>query len=180
MIENLFETLEADDIAVEVYLASTTEWLYRWIGRIPEVVELEKLARNNQRNTRKLVKRTFELFDSPIEPGYRSEHEPALCCYAYVLYQLDNEEAQRAMNVLDRDTTYSYGWLRQILDRSLKNASTVDWSGGNRPFTIPRIFSFGSTVPITAKSEYDIEIDSVGFDDLSEAWSLENDYVEVG
>jgi len=167
MIERLFEAIESDDIATKVYLANTTEWLYRWIGRIPEVVELEKFARNDPHATSRLVSRTLALFDAPIKHGYRSEHEPALCCYAYVLYQLDSVEANRALTVLDQTANYAYGWLRQILDRSLRNASTVDRVNESFADYNNQILLFGSLVRSSAEEP---EANAFGaFDDYSEA-----------
>src|SRR5207249_12304127 len=77
---DLFEVIESDRVAAEFYLANDTDSLHRWIGRLPAVLALEALVASDPPTAELTSSRTLELFLVPVVPGYRSEHEPALCC----------------------------------------------------------------------------------------------------
>lgn len=121
MLGDLFKDIESDQVAAEFYLAGDTESLYRWIGRLPAVVAVKDLVKSDRQSAELLASRALELFHVPVTPGFRSEHEAALCCYACILCQTANERAREALRELYEGATPAYGWLRRLLDYCLSN-----------------------------------------------------------
>jgi hypothetical protein len=126
MAHDLFKVIESDQVAAEFYLASDTDWLCRWIERLPAVAELEDLVASDPLSADLLASHTLELFRAPVAPGCRSEHEPALCCYAFVLSHTDGSRARDVLNELNAKAGPSHGWLRRLLDRCQQDASAAD------------------------------------------------------
>jgi hypothetical protein len=122
MVLELLQKIESDEFAAEFYLASDIDWLCRWLGRNPEVVALEELVTLDPSRAELLASRTRELLSAPVPSGFRSEYEPALCCYAFVLSHSASDRTREILNELDAAADPSYGWLRRLLDRCLRAA----------------------------------------------------------
>ena len=90
-MNELLKIIESDVIAGQIYLANGTDWLYRWIGDIVAVNAIIDMLLSDELTTEQetyFTEHVIELYNSPIEPGYRSINEPALCCYAYIFVKM--------------------------------------------------------------------------------------------
>ena len=126
MLADLFKAIESDRVAGEFYLASDTDWLCRWMGRLPAVAKLEELTASNPLDAERLAARTLKVFHMPVAPGYRTEHEPALCCYAFVLSRIASKRGWEVLKELYTNAGPSHGWLRRVLDRCLRDDPAAD------------------------------------------------------
>ena len=152
MTAQLIEAIESPRTAAEFYLASSIDWLYAWISRQPAVQALEAVAAEDANGAELIADRSLCLLDAPIKAGYRSGHEPALCCYAFVLALSQRTVARIAVERLEASAAPEYGWLGPVLQVALGRTTTIQWDGSL--VTNPGIYlEFEDTVDVTEWSE---------------------------
>lgn len=127
MLADLFKEVEAPALTRAFYLASDTDWLLRQICGLRPVQALHGIVANDSDSLAELAGRCIKLFDARTEPGLLSDYEPAICCYAYVLAQLDQPVARAALDYLDARSGPIYGWLDRLMSRYLRNESTMSF-----------------------------------------------------
>jgi hypothetical protein len=123
MLAELLAEIEDDRLTSAFYLASTTGWLYRQIAELPAVTALRDLAMNDPAARTALASRAIELFDAPSEPGYRSDHETPICCYAYVLAQLHDDKARETLAYLATNVGAAHGWLLLLMPLYVRDSA---------------------------------------------------------
>jgi hypothetical protein len=171
---DLFALIESPQTASEFYLASDTNWLYRWIQRNPAVQALTELVFTTPGCAERLASRALALFRAPVKPGFRTEHEPALCCYAFILAQINHEHTRPALMVLDAGAGPAYGWLRRLLDECLRKTSTTSSvSEGYAPLEMRNV-RLGTTTPTTVAKTALVTSSESSFDTTAESWSSED------
>ncbi len=100
-------------------------WLHLRISELEPVRDLLRLAQHNDTVVSEVAERAVELFERPVEAGYRSEYEAPICCYAYVLRHLDHPVARAALDLLYARAGAEYGWLDRLLGILLDSQPTV-------------------------------------------------------
>jgi hypothetical protein len=178
MLSDLLNIVESDRTAAEFYLLSDTESLYRWIAGIPAVSVLESLMAADLVNAELVATRSLELFQAPVTPGYRSEFEPSICCYSYVLSRSLNENARWVLSQLDTQCGPEHGWLRRLLNRCLQNESTSESLEETYMPTRPGSVSLVTTTLSTTVQPALTATNDTSFDFLMEFWSSD-DYVDL-
>jgi hypothetical protein len=173
MISDLFAEIEAVGFTTVFHLASDVDWLYRRLVDLPAVEVLRDTVLDDPKALSALVRRTLELFDAPAMPGCLSEYEAAICCYAYVLSQIQDEGARLALDCLDGSAGPEYGWLDLLMSRFLRGASTTTWLDTSLSRIAPPTILVNASTRFTVSGPPSGSMNATSFDTASEGWSGE-------
>jgi hypothetical protein len=173
MISELFTEIESGGFTTAFHLASDVDWLYRRLVELPAVKVLRDAVMDDPKALAALVRRTLELFEAPTVSGCLSEYEAAICCYAYVLSQMQHEGARVALDHLDSNGGPEYGWLDLLMSRFLQAASTTTWQDTLPSRGTPPTIRLDANTRFTASGPWLGPVNATSFDTASEGWSGE-------
>jgi hypothetical protein len=172
-LEELMAVIESDEFAGKFLLAAnTTDWLCHWLSIHPAVQATEEIFWEQPELSSIMVTRAKEMFKAPAEPNYRTEHEPALCSYAFILAGLPNAEARKAVIEMEREATPAHGWLRRLLRSLLSYVSISQRVSEN--YLPPKWNQVLASTKTDFMSLRGQEVQNLTpFDTLTEYWTLE-------
>jgi hypothetical protein len=146
----MMREIEEGAVSTVFFLASDVDWLYRRVAESPAVNILRDAVLDEPDLIPPLVWRTIQLFDKPVAPGFVSDHEVPICCYAFILTELQDDLARWAVDYLDANSTSAHGWLNLLLSRCLKNSSTATLVAGLEDGVTTALIPSEGTSQVTA------------------------------